>query len=574
MASTVDDDEPSGGRPHTEQTPLLNGAHTTTKHSSGVIPNHDGAAEAGPATPSSSSGADSEASTLVKEPSFAWTLQIMLVLWFGTFLAAVDATIVATLSAPISSAFNSLTLFAWVASAYIIASAAVLPLVGKLTDIFGRQQGLLVCNTLFATGNLICGLAKSEGAMITGRVVAGLGGGGLNAISTFVASDLIPLRRRGIWQGFGNVSFGLGSALGGVIGGWIHDAIGWRWAFLILVPFTVVSGAAVFFTVKIPVKEADGRSKIQRVDFAGAFTLVSSLVLLLVGLNAGGNTVPWDHPLVLISLPVAAALFALFVYIESYRALEPIIPVGLMRRPTVAAACLTNWFATMAYYSLLFYGPVYFQVRGLSATQAGLRLISSAAGIGLGSITTGVIMRLTGTYWWLNLVVETLFVAGFALCSTFDLATPMWTPFLYIFIGGFGYAGMLTTTLLALIAGVDHAFQAVVTSASYAFRSTGSVVGITLASVVFQNVLKASLWRRLGGWEGAEDVIRDLRDNLEYVKTLPEEWRVEAVGAYMDALHMVFVTSLCLSFTAGLVSLFMREHKLHTDIGRRGSSAE
>ena len=112
-----------------------------------------------------------------------------------------DSTIIATLSAPISSSFDSLSLLSWLATAYLISNAACQPLSGKLTDIFSRRYGLLFSNFFFAVGTLTCGLAQSQGVIITGRVIAGIGGGGLTCISTFVGSDLIPLRKRGVWQG-------------------------------------------------------------------------------------------------------------------------------------------------------------------------------------------------------------------------------------------------------------------------------------------------------------------------------------------------------------------------------------
>jgi MFS family permease len=553
MIPSEDRDFPPEALP-AERTPLLK---------------NDGAPSASGSELGSSATNDADDKLLVREPSTARALIIMSILYFGTVLSAVDATVVATLSAPISSEFGSLSLLAWVASAYIIATAAVLPLSGKLTDIFGRRAGLLWCNFFFGLGNLTCGLARTEGAMIVGRVVAGLGGGGLNSISTFVASDLIPVRRRGVWQGFGNLAWGVGSALGGILGGWVHDLIGWRWMFLALVPATMVSVVLVWCLVDIPVQEKDGRSKIQRVDFAGALVLVASLVVLLVGLNAAGNTVPWNHPLVLVSLPLSAVLFALFVYIEASFAVEPIIPVGLMRHVTVAAACLANWLAAMATYGLIFYGPIYFQVRGLPAMGAGARLVPLALGVAVGSIGTGLVMRAVGRYWWLNVGVQFVYVLGFALSSTFSLNTPLWTPFVYFSVAGVGHGGMLTITLLALIAAVDQEWQAIVTSASYAFRSTGSVIGIAVSSLVFQNLLRDGLWARLGDRDGADRIIPEICDSLDYLKTLPEPWRTEALGAYIDALHGVFLTLLGLAFAAGLTSVFMREHKLHSSINRR-----
>lgn len=139
-------------------------------------------------------------------------------LWVCTFFAALDATVVATLSGPITATFESGTLFSWIASGYLIANAAFQPLSGKLTDIYGRRAGLAFAASFFAIGTLICGLATGGWVMILGRVVAGSGGGCLNTISTFVASDLIPLRRRGVWQGIGNIVYGTGMGLGGVFG--------------------------------------------------------------------------------------------------------------------------------------------------------------------------------------------------------------------------------------------------------------------------------------------------------------------------------------------------------------------
>jgi MFS family permease len=211
-------------------------------------------------------------------------------------MAALDSTIITTLVAPISTSFSSFSALSWLASAYIIANAACPPLSGRPTDIFSRRSGLLFSNIVFGIGTLICGLSISQGMIIAGRVIAGMGGGGLGAISTFVASDLIPLRRRGLWQGIGNICWGLGSGIGGLFGGWVNDIWGWRWAFLSQVPFMFISALLVFFRLRVPVKSTT-KPSLKQVDFQGASTLVSALVLLLFGLNAGGNTVPWTHPL-------------------------------------------------------------------------------------------------------------------------------------------------------------------------------------------------------------------------------------------------------------------------------------
>jgi MFS family permease len=484
-------------------------------------------------------------------------------------MAALDSTIIATLVTPISTAFSSFSALSWLASAYLIANAACQPLSGRLTDIFSRRSGLLFSNVFFGIGTLICGLSTSAGMIIAGRVIAGMGGGGLGAISTFVASDLIPLRRRGLWQGIGNICWGLGSGIGGLFGGWVNDVWGWRWAFLIQVPFIFISALLVFFKVNVPVKKTETPS-IKRVDFQGALTLVSALVLLLFGLNAGGNTVPWTHPLVLTTLPLSALLFGAFVYVEEKFASEPIIPVRLLLDRTVASACLTNWFNTMATFSLIFYGPLYFQVvMDLSPAESGARLIPQSLGTAVGSLGSGLIMRSTGKYYWLNVAIEALFMLACGTICTLSLTTPALLPFIYLALSGICYGGMLTVNLSALIAAVDHAHQAVVTSASYTFRSTGATIGITVASAIFQNVLKLQLWARLGDREGAAKVIARIRGNVEEVKLLPDDWRGPILESYMTALRSVFFFCLGLSMLGFAIGLVMREHKLHGNLSRK-----
>lgn len=404
--------------------------------------------------------------------------------------------------------------------------------------------------------------------IILGRVVAGMGGGGLTAISTFVASDLVPLRKRGLWQGFGNICYGTGAGLGGIFGGWINDTWGWRMAFLIQVPLVVVSGIVVAIVVKIPVKETE-ESPWKRIDFLGASTLVIALVLLLVGLNSGGNQVSWTHPLVLTTLPLSFVFLAAFIYIEDRIASEPVIPVRLLLDRTVFSACLTNWLTTMTVYAMLFYGPIYFQAKGMSTTEAGVRLIPQALGSSMGSLGTGLIMRSTGRYYLLNVGVEGIFVLACALITTFTLSSPAWQPFVYFTLLGVGYGGMLTITLLALISAVAHKHQAVITSASYAFRSTGSTIGITIVSAVFQNILKMRLWARFGDRDDAGKVIGRIRNSFDEIRRLPPGWREGVMESYMDALRGVFATACGIAVLGAVISLGMREHKLHNNLARR-----
>lgn len=517
-------------------------------------------------------GGDSEAQNAhaADDPSTFQLLFIMSGPWLGCFLSALDSTIIATLSVSISASFDSLSMVPWIASAYLIATSAIQPISGRLTDILSRKTGMLFSAILFALGNLVCGLAISPWIMIFGRALAGIGGGGISAVTTIFGSDIIPLRKRGFWQGLSNVIYGTGAAFGAILGGWLNDTWNWRAAFLLIVPLACLSGLLMFFTMpRSAINEEAQNTAWKRIDFLGAFTIVSTLVFLLLGLSFGGDIVPWTHPLVLIALSLSVISFALFFYVEKYHAAEPILPLHLMLNRTVLSACLTNWFGGMTFFSILFYGPIYFQVKGLSATQAGLRLVPSSVGILLGSITTGVIMRWTGRYYFLSVVTQIIRMVSFFIISTFTLTSCTLKLTLSFFLLGLGYSGMMNVLLCAALSAVDLQYQAVTISALYAFRGTGSTIGITISSVVFQNILDKQLWALLGDLPGGAEVISRVKSDLDEIQNLPHGWTELIMGAYMNALRAVFLTTLALGMLGMLTALAMREHVLHTNLARK-----
>ncbi|KAL2056740.1 hypothetical protein ABVK25_003134 [Lepraria finkii] len=329
---------------------------------------------------------------------------IMTSVWIGTFCAGLDGTLIATLGSSIATEFHTLPLLAWLATAYLVATAATQPLAGKLTDIYSRRNGLLLCNPLFAIGNLICGIAQDPSMIILGRALAGLGGGGLNTISTIVASDLTSPCRRSLWQGISNVCWSLGNGLGDVFGGFINDVWDWRLAFLVQLPLTLASVVMIYIHVEKP-EMLEGQSRLERVGFLRSSLLIATLVLFLMGLNSGGNIVPWIHPLALTALPFSAVLFCAFVTVEEKVAREPVVSVGLILDRTVAGGRLTNWFFIMIAYGLGFYMVIFFRVRGLSATGAGASLIPFSITTAVGSLGVGMITNRTGKYKWLNISI-------------------------------------------------------------------------------------------------------------------------------------------------------------------------
>lgn len=382
---------------------------------------------------------------------------------------------------------------------------------------------------------------------------------------------------------------GFGGIFGGLCADRLHIHVagrlvqGWRWAFLIQVPFIIVSAILVFFLVDIPVRNPykSLSQALRRVDFLGALLLVVTVTTLLLGLNTGGNQLPWSHPLVIAALVVSALSLLLFIYVESNPNIvpEPIIPVALIGRTrTILCACLTNWFATMSAFLALYFVPLYLQaILSYSSSDAGLRVLPFAIAVSAGSLVTGYVMRATGKYYWLTVGTLLIYLVGSALLCTFNRDTPSWASFVYTTPLGWGYGGMLTVTLVAMISAAAQEYQAVVTAASYAFRSTGSTIGITVASAVFQNILTGELRDHYGDLPGSENTIKRLRNSLDGLKDgyeLPKGWSRDVVlDCYMHGLRGAFISGLGLAILAGVAALGMKEHRLHSKLDRKDSNA-
>ncbi|KAI1456283.1 major facilitator superfamily domain-containing protein [Annulohypoxylon moriforme] len=489
-------------------------------------------------------------------------------IWIIVVLTALDSTIVATLTAVISTDFSSFNNLSWIGSAYLIATAATQPLAGRWTDLYGRRRGFLIAGVIFGVGTLLCGVADREWVFILGRAVAGAGGGATIAISTFVGADLVPLRKRGVIQGVNNIAMGCGTALGGLVGGLLNNCLGWRVAFLFQLPFIVLGLIMCIIVRDIP-SEPAYKPEQRQLDYAGSACLVLSIVLLLIGFNSGGNEVPWNHPLVWVTILLSFVLFAIFILVELYYAEQPIIPLDLLLHRTVWSGCLTYFFAHMAAFATMFYIPIYLQIRGNDPTHASLRFIPQSIGTAAGAYGAGLLIKRFGNYIWLSIVSHMFLVAAATLAITLNQQTPTWCPFLYLGMIGIGFGGMLVTTMLALISSVDHSEHAIVTSASFAFRAIGSSAGVTVASVVFQNTLIHELHKRLGQDAEVDNLIKNIRRNFDAIQRLEPDVRAAVEDSYMTSLHFVFVTVLLVSALSSACSLLMKQNKLHNNLSRR-----
>lgn len=270
---------------------------------------------------------------------------------------------------------------------------------------------------------------------------------------------------------------------------------------------------------------------------------------------------PWTHPLACAPLPISLVLFCAFIYVEQNIAREPILPLTFLRDRTVLSSCLTSWSLSAVIYVPTFYIPIYYRILGVNTTRAGTALIPLGVALPLGSLTAGMVTSWTGKYVYVLRGALVLSLIGSIGSATNSLATPLWLPMLYLGLIAFAMGAMLVATLVAFTSAVKIAEQALVTSLVFVFRSTGSVVGVAIASAVHQIVLERKLWDRLGSTEDAEDIIHSIKDSLDTVEQLPQQLRMVVRLSYMEALRGTFATTVGFAVLATASGLLVRQLK-------------
>ena len=244
-----------------------------------------------------------------------------------------------------------------------------------------------------------------------------------------------------------------GSATGAPLGGFLVDSVGWRWAFLVQTPMCAIAFISVYIILELPpLNNSHWKENLGRVDFAGALALVSAVFSLLLGLDHGSN-VSWHALSTIVPLTVSAVLFVVFVLIEIFFSTEPFAPGHIIFERSLFACYFCNFFAFGSWLATIFYIPLFFQVvEGLSATQAGVRLLPLIAASVSGSLFSGIVMQKTGRYYWLTVLcyifmtIGTLSIALFSGLITKNIGGMI----IGMIIGAFSAGIGVTTTLIGL----------------------------------------------------------------------------------------------------------------------------
>ncbi|RUS23203.1 hypothetical protein BC937DRAFT_90787 [Endogone sp. FLAS-F59071] len=491
---------------------------------------------------------------------------IVIGLCTGIFLSALDSSIVAIIYAKIGSDFHASNEVSWVITSYLLSYTALQPLYGRLSDIFGRQSVLLFATFMFFIGSAACGAASNIWWLVAARAIAGIGGGGLNTMAAIIMSDLVSLRERGKFQ--------TATIIGAPVGGWISDSSSWRYCFYINLPillacFIITYTQITNYNIKPDSGENSFISKLTRIDYFGSGSLILGVVGLLLGSAWGGNTLPWSSPIVISCLVGGSLLLIVFVFIEANIAKEPIMPWRVLKSQTPFAVSMANFFGSMNSTPIIFFAPLYFQaIQGTTASKAGVNLIPKVIGASVGSLSSGLYMSRSGNYQSLTRFAFFLTILGSAGLKLWGLEYDrFWLYAVPLVLDGFGFGTGLTTTLIALLASVEQKDIAVAASMSYLFRATGSVLGVSICSAIFQALLKSELIANIHGPD-ANEIIDTVRKSVSSIRNIPKEYQNIVIAAYLQAIQGAFSITIVFAVLAFISSLFIQKLKLNTTIRR------
>ena len=416
---------------------------------------------------------------------------ILASLMLAMFLAALDQTIVATALPTIGRQFRDVSSLSWVITAYLLASTAVAPVFGTLSDIYGRRATIVAALSLFIAGSVLCAMAPSLPVLILGRGLQGLGGGGILPIVQTIISDIISPRERGQYQAYFSgvwVAAGIG---GPVLGGVFAEHLHWSMIFWINVPLAL--GALALLLPKMRKIPAFHRRR--EVDWAGGLLLMAAAVVFMLVLSWGANRYPWLSPTILGMIGASFALALTFVW-HAMRAAEPFLPLPLLGGNVVPFAILAGSCALGAMTGLTVQLPLYYEVvYHLTASQAGLALIPLAAISTCGAAIAGRTMARAKHYKRVAIIGDLIAAtSGAALAFT---TLPLWGMLLLLSVFALGLGTTFPITVVSIQNAVVRSQVGTVTGAMNFFRALASSFTVAAMTAILLMALGADL--SLGG---------------------------------------------------------------------------
>lgn len=454
------------------------------------------------------------------------------------FLAAADATVVATALPAIAATFGEVELLSWVVVANLIASTISAPAYGRLADMFGRRQMMIVALATFMAASVLCAAAPSFWMLLAARVLQGLGGGGLMTLSQALLGEHVPQRERGSYQGYLSANIVAGTTIGPVLGGFLTQAWGWRAVFLGYLPFGLI---AIPLVLRLPrgVRPA-GRGSI---DLAGMALLALFVVPLLAAISQLQRLSPAIVPRLLLLVAVAAVALPLLLR-QQRRASTPLLALPLLRMPAFWRSDVMAGCSGASLTAMITFLPIYLQVvTGASAGEAGLLLIPFTGAVSSGAVITGWLISRTGRtviFPMVGLVFTAFTLVGLAIWGP-SLSRPAFSWILAL--GGVCQgSAMITAQITVQIVGGARHLGASAASVQLS-RSLGSAFGAASAGAVLFGVLS------LMDAETATMFFDMVRRGPSVLAELPPARQALVQGEIADAFRGVFLLVACFSCT-------------------------
>jgi EmrB/QacA subfamily drug resistance transporter len=496
-------------------------------------------------------------------------LLLMAGLMTGMLLAALDQTIVGTALPTIVGELGGIAHYSWVVTAYLLASTASTPLYGKISDLYGRRPVFLFAIGTFLVGSLLAGLSQDMTQLIVTRGIQGLGAGGLMTLAFTIISDVLPPRERGRYQGLFGAVFAVASVAGPLTGGYFAEH-NWRWIFYVNIPLGVLAIVVCYHVMRL----IPFRRRPHAIDWPGAALLIVGVSSLLLGLSWGGNEYAWGSAVIIGLFAVGVVLSVLFLVVEA-RVVEPILPLGLFRRPTFALANAAGFILGLVMFGSIIFIPLYLQiVKGASPTRSGLLMLPMMAGIIVTSVASGQAMSRLGRYKWFPVAGSVVLCAGMLLFTRLRVDTPLSVSFGYMVVIGVGLGLCMQSLILAVQNAVDPKDLGAGTSTVTFFRALGGSFGVAILGAILTTRLNDGLAARmpaalaqlppeqaaeLAGSGGSGEISIN---EPSVILALPEPVRLAIQQAFVDALHPVFLVAGLTAAVAIAVTLAMPDRKL------------